>query len=66
MVSLGEAVGITKCVDYAAEVEVIGAVAVEAEGVQQANGFVDVPVLGAEVVDFRGPVWLVGDGLLEM
>lgn len=51
-----EAVRSTQAVNYAAEVKGIGAVAMEAEVVEKAEGFIDVTVFVAELVDFLGPV----------
>lgn len=51
-----EAVGVAESVDDAAEVEGVGTVTVKAEAVEEAEGFVDVAVGGAEAVDFFGEV----------
>lgn len=51
-----EAVGITEAVNYAAEIEGVREVSTEAEMVKKAEGFINVAVFGAEVMDFLGPV----------
>lgn len=46
---------VAESVDHAAEVERVGSVAAEAEVVEEAEGGVDVPVAGAEIVYLPGP-----------
>lgn len=56
----GEAIGVAKSVDYAAEIKRVGKVAAEAEAVKKTECFVDVAVFGAEGVNPFGPVRPVG------
>lgn len=52
---LHEPARVAEGVNHAAEVERVGPVAAEAEAVEEAEGLVDVPVAGAEVVYLLGP-----------
>lgn len=61
-VSFTRAFGIAECVDDAAEIEGVGVITVEAEVVEEGEGFVYVAVQGAEAVDFLGPVGAIGYG----
>lgn len=60
VVGFGEAVGVAESVDDGGDVERVGGVAAEAEVVEEAEGFVDAAVHGAEFVNLLGPVGGVG------
>lgn len=61
-----EAFGITKPMNYAAEIEGIRAVAAEAEMIEKGKSLIDFAVLGTEIVDLPRPVRPAGnaDGLV--
>lgn len=59
-----ESISITEGVNNATEIERIREVAMEAEEIEKAKGFLDIAVFSAEIVDYFGPVLCIGDWFL--